>query len=74
MPAAVSQQLLAENRALAEELYSFVDQVRATEGAMVQVAALSQTFAAHVTAQSEQIEKLCAPRARPARCALRCVY
>jgi len=34
-------------------------QVRAAEAAMVQVAALSQTFAAHVAAQAAQIEELC---------------
>jgi len=54
-----SQQALAESRALAEELHRFVDDVRAAEGSMVQVAALSQTFSAHVAAQAEQIEALC---------------
>lgn len=34
--------------------------VRQAERSMVQVAALSQTFAAHVAAQAEQIEQLCA--------------
>jgi t-SNARE complex subunit (syntaxin) len=52
------QQLAVENRALMEELYSYVDAVRAAEGAMVQVAALSQTFSAHVAQQAEQIEEL----------------
>ena len=34
-------------------------QVRAAEAAMVQVAELSQTFAAHVAAQAAQVEELC---------------
>jgi hypothetical protein len=63
------QKLVEENRVLAEELHSFVDAVRAAEGAMEHVAALSQTFSAHVAAQAEQIEELCAPSCRAAAAA-----
>jgi hypothetical protein len=53
--------MLQESYALAQDLTQLVDGARAAEARMVEVSALSSTFAAHVAAQAQQIEALCVP-------------
>jgi hypothetical protein len=59
-PAERAQQALlsAESYTLAQELFELVDGARAAEARMVEVAALSGTFASHVAAQASVIEAL----------------
>ena len=53
--------MLHESYSLAQDLAQLVDGARAAEARMVEVSALSSTFAAHVAAQAQQIEALCVP-------------
>lgn len=53
--------MLQESYALAQDLAQLVDGARAAEAKMLEVSALSSTFAAHVAAQAQQIEALCVP-------------
>jgi hypothetical protein len=59
--------MLQESSTLAQELTELVDQARAAEAKMVEVSALSSTFAAHVAAQAQQIELLYASACESSR-------
>ena len=61
--------MLQESYSLAQDLAQLVDGARAAEARMVEVSALSSTFAAHVAAQAQQIEALCVI----SFCLLRCL-